>query len=160
MIFSCWWRIYGYLIPCPGFPGDSDGIESICNLGDLGLIPGLGRSPGGGHGDPFQYSCLENPHRERSLAGYSLQRVRHNWASKHSTAHPISEPESKQVVFSLPFPLQPLPPPPPWRNLRPIKRKWLSQHGQKESDRALGFFFDLWLLQHCWAVFLESYQTL
>ena len=37
---------------------------------DLGSIPGLGRSPGGGHGDQLQYSCLENPHRQRSLAGY------------------------------------------------------------------------------------------
>ena len=37
------------------------GKESTCNAGDLGLIPGLGRSPGGGHGNPLQYSCLENP---------------------------------------------------------------------------------------------------
>ena len=42
-----------------------------CNVGDQGLIPGLGRSPGGGHGNPFQYSCLVNPHAQRSLAGYS-----------------------------------------------------------------------------------------
>ena len=54
-----------------GFHGDSDGKESTCNLGDLGSIPGLGRSPGGGHGNPLQYSCLENPHGQRSLAGYS-----------------------------------------------------------------------------------------
>ena len=40
-------------------------------LGDLGLIPGLGRSPGEGNGNPLQYSCLENPHGQRSLAGYS-----------------------------------------------------------------------------------------
>ena len=38
-----------------------DGKESACHVGDLGLIPGLGRSPGGGHGNPLQYSCLENP---------------------------------------------------------------------------------------------------
>ena len=54
-----------------GFPGNSDGKESACNVGDLGSIPGLGRSPGGGHGNPLQYSCLENPHGQRSLAGYS-----------------------------------------------------------------------------------------
>ena len=42
--------------------GDSDSKESACNVGDLGLIPGLGRSPGGRHGNPIQYSCLENPH--------------------------------------------------------------------------------------------------
>ena len=48
------------LIITLGFPGDSDGEESACNVGDLGLIPGSGRSPGGGHGNPLQYSCLEN----------------------------------------------------------------------------------------------------
>ena len=43
-----------------GFPGDLDGKESACNAGDLGSIPGLGRSPGEGNGYPLQYSCLEN----------------------------------------------------------------------------------------------------
>ena len=43
------------------FPGGSDGRESVRNEGDLGLIPVLGRSPRGGHGNPLQYSCLENP---------------------------------------------------------------------------------------------------
>ena len=43
-----------------GFPGGLDGKESACNAGDRGSIPGLGRSPGGGHGNPFQYSGLEN----------------------------------------------------------------------------------------------------
>ena len=54
-----------------GFPGGADTKESSCNVGDLGLIPGLGRSPGKGHGNPLQYSCLENLHGQRSLAGYS-----------------------------------------------------------------------------------------
>ena len=44
-----------------GFSGGSDSKELVCDAGDLGLIPGLGRSPGGGHGNPLQYSCLENP---------------------------------------------------------------------------------------------------
>ena len=43
------------------FPGGSDGNELACNAGDLGLIPGLGRSPGERNGNPLQYSCLENP---------------------------------------------------------------------------------------------------
>ena len=43
------------------FPGGSDDKESACNAGDLGLIPGSGRSPGEGNGNPLQYSCLENP---------------------------------------------------------------------------------------------------
>ena len=47
----------------------------LANAGDIrdtGSIPGLGRSPGGTHGNPLQYSCLENPHGQRSLKGYSL----------------------------------------------------------------------------------------
>ena len=44
-----------------GFSGDSDGKESAFYAGDLGSIPMLGRSPGGGRGNPLQYSCLENP---------------------------------------------------------------------------------------------------
>jgi len=54
-----------------GFPGGSDGKESTCSAGDLVSIPGLGRSPGGGHGNPLQYSCLEHPQAQRSLADYS-----------------------------------------------------------------------------------------
>ena len=41
------------------------------DIRDVGLVSGLGRSPGGGHGNPLQYSCLENPHGQRSLVGYS-----------------------------------------------------------------------------------------
>ena len=44
-----------------GFPGGSDGDDSACNAGDLGFIPGLGRSLGEENGNPLQYSCLENP---------------------------------------------------------------------------------------------------
>ena len=44
-----------------GYPGGSDGKESACNAGYQGLIPGLGKSSGGGHGNPLQYSWLENP---------------------------------------------------------------------------------------------------
>ena len=65
-----------------GFPDSSVGQESTCNAGnsgDVGSIPGLGRSPGGGHGNPLQYSCLENPHGQRSLAGYSP------WVTKSQT---------------------------------------------------------------------------
>ena len=67
----------------------SMGKESACNAGvtgDLGSVPGLGRSPGGGHGNLLQYSCLENP-QDRSLAGCKstgLQRVVCDWAMKHA----------------------------------------------------------------------------
>ena len=44
-----------------GLSNGSEGKESACNAGDVGSILGLGRSPGGGHGNPLQYSCLENP---------------------------------------------------------------------------------------------------
>ena len=54
-----------------GFPGVSDGKESTCNARDLGSIPGLGRFPGEGNGNPFQYSYLQNPHGQRSLVGDS-----------------------------------------------------------------------------------------
>ena len=53
------------------YPGGSDSKDSACNLRDLGSIPGSGRSPGGGNGNPFHYSCLENPHEQRSLEGCS-----------------------------------------------------------------------------------------
>ena len=55
-----------------GYPGGSDGKESTWNVGNLGLILELGGIPGGGNGKPLQYSCLENPHGQRNLAGYSL----------------------------------------------------------------------------------------
>ena len=62
------------------FPGGSDGKESACNVRDLGLIPGLGRSPGGGHGNPLQCSCGESPWTEEpdGLQSMGSQRVRHD----------------------------------------------------------------------------------
>ena len=66
------------LVPAWGFPGSSDGKATAYNAGDLGSIPGLGKSPGGGNGNAFQYSCLESPHGQRSLARYSP------WSRKES----------------------------------------------------------------------------
>ena len=54
-----------------GFASSSGGKESACNAGDLGSILGLGRSPGGRQGNLPQDSCLENPHGQKSLTGYS-----------------------------------------------------------------------------------------
>ena len=54
-----------------GFPGDSEVKVSARNAGDLGSIPGPGRSPGEGNGNPPQDSCLEKSHGQRSLVGYS-----------------------------------------------------------------------------------------
>ena len=71
-----------------GFPGGSDGKEPTCNVGDLGSVPGLGRSPGGRNDNPLQYSCVENSHGQRSPVGYSPWgcRVIHNWATKYISA--------------------------------------------------------------------------
>ena len=67
-----------------GFPDGSDGKESACNVGDLGLIPGLGRSPGEGNGNPLQYFCLENPMDRGAWKATTMgvTRVRHDLATK------------------------------------------------------------------------------
>ena len=70
-----------------GFPGGSEGKESACNAGDVGSIPGLGRSPGGGHGNPLQYSCLENPDGQRSLAGYSSRGCKGLYMTEQLSTH-------------------------------------------------------------------------
>ena len=67
-----------------GLPGGSEGKEFICNVGDLGSIPGLGRSPGGGHCNLIQYSCLENPHGRGAWQAtvHGVSRVGHSLATK------------------------------------------------------------------------------
>ena len=66
------------------FPHSSVGKESACNVGDLGLIPGLGRSPGEGNGNPFQHSCLENPMDRGAWQAivHGVARVGHDLATK------------------------------------------------------------------------------
>ena len=79
--------------------------ESACNAGDLGLIPGLGRSPGEGKGYPLQYSGLENPHGQRSLAGYSPWGHKESdtteWLSTHCQMPLTSKPRSAKCPPSL-----------------------------------------------------------
>ena len=67
-----------------GFPGNSGGKESACNAGDVGLIPGSGRSPGEGKGSPLQYSCLENPLDRGAWRATvrGVTRVRHDLVTK------------------------------------------------------------------------------
>ena len=67
------------------FPYGSDGKEFATSAGDLGSIPGSGSSPEGGYGNPLQYSCLENPHGQRSLAGYSP------WGPKESDTTEVTK---------------------------------------------------------------------
>ena len=61
-----------------GFPGGSEGKASACNVGDPGSVPGLGRSPGEGNGNPLQYSCLENP-MDREAWQATIHRVSKGW---------------------------------------------------------------------------------
>ena len=68
-------------------PGGSEGKASACNVGDPGFIPGLGRSPGEGNGNPLQYSCLENP-----MDGEAW------WATVHGVAK--SQTRLSDVTFS------------------------------------------------------------
>ena len=66
------------------FPGGSDDKASVYNAGDPGLIPGLGRSTGEGHGNPLQYYCLENP---MDRGAWWAQRVGHDWATSLTLLH-------------------------------------------------------------------------
>ena len=78
--------------------GGSGSKESTCSVRDLGLIPALGRSSGGGHGNPIQYSCLENVYGQRSLAGHSP------WSCKESDmTEPLSTQDllNQQIYFRL-----------------------------------------------------------
>ena len=75
-----------------GFPAGSEVKVSACNAGDLGLIPGLGRSPGEANGNPLQYSYLENPWTEEpgGLQSTGSQRVEHDWATSFSLSTQLS----------------------------------------------------------------------
>ena len=81
-----------------GFPDDSNVKESVCNEGDLGLIPELGRSLVGGHGNPLQYSCLENPHGQRSLAGYSSRSLAGYISRSHKESYLTEELDTQHIV--------------------------------------------------------------
>ena len=69
-----------------GFPGGSDGKESVCDVGDLGLIPGSGRSPGRRNGNRVQYSCLENA-TDRGACWATVQRVTVSQTQLSTHAH-------------------------------------------------------------------------
>ena len=78
--------LYIPLRPEWGFPGGAVVKDPPANAGDIGLIPRLGRSPGGGNGNPFQYSCLGNSMAEDPgrLQSTGLQRVGHDWTQRHT----------------------------------------------------------------------------
>ena len=82
-VLSLFPHIYLWVFQPSGFPGGSDGKESACNSGDLGLIPGLGISPGEVNGNPLQHSCLKNPMGRATLGVtvQSLQSQHDYWAT-------------------------------------------------------------------------------
>ena len=69
------------LLPLRGFPGSLDGKESACDVGDLGSIPGLVSSPGGGNGNSFQDSCLEIP-MDRGAWRATVHEVAKSWTQQ------------------------------------------------------------------------------
>ena len=77
-----------YALITEGFPGGSAGKESACNAGDLGSIPGLGRSPGEGKGYPLQYPGLENSmDTVHGVAKNWTQLSEFNFTSDHNLPH-------------------------------------------------------------------------
>ena len=89
VFFFCPTCFYLLIYLLLGFCGGSDGKESTCNAGDLSLIPRSWIFPGEGNGNPLHYSCLRNSMDRGAwgLQSMGLQRVRHDWAPKHSTQH-------------------------------------------------------------------------
>ena len=88
-------------LPSSIFPRGSDGKESICNAGGLGLIPG--RSPGEGNGYPLQYSCLQNPMDRGAWRAtvYGSQRAGHEWVTKNTHTHTQSSGTSSFLICKL-----------------------------------------------------------
>ena len=85
-----------------GFPGGSDSKESACNARDLGSIPGSERSPGGGNGNPLQYSCLENS-MDRGAWKATVHGVtkRHDWATNTITLSSCKKIKEKRIAVYL-----------------------------------------------------------
>ena len=85
------------------YPGVSDGKESACNAGDPGSIPGLGRSPGEGNGNPLQYSCLENPMDRGAWQGvdHGIAKSQTQRSEEHFHAGKASHPWNHTVFVTL-----------------------------------------------------------
>ena len=84
-----------------GLPCGSVGKESAHNAEDAGSIPGLGGSPGGGHGNPLQYACLQNPHGQRSLVGYSPRGRKESDTPERLSTHRKSEAVHCYILIKL-----------------------------------------------------------
>ena len=88
------------------FQGGSVGKESTCNAGDVGSIPGLGRSPGRGHGNPLEYSCLENL-MDKGVWWPTVHKVAKRW-TRQMTKHAGMPQTSRSETFPLSFPQETL----------------------------------------------------
>ena len=97
-----WKPIYKHTYIHMGFPHSSVSKESACNAGHLGLIPGLGRSPGEGNGNPLQYSCLENSMDSRAWQAtvHGVTRIRHDFATKQQqTQYLLFSPDPQSFLI-------------------------------------------------------------
>ena len=129
------------LVQGVGLPGGSVGKESACNEGDLGSIPGSGRSPGGGHGNPLQYSCLENPMDRGAwwaiVHKIAQNRTRLRQFSVHACRHTLQGEERLLQMASLP-----VREPPSCSSNKPIfalgSREFLFSFSLKVLQRDLG----------------------
>ena len=90
-IMICFWIFCETLVPSD-FSGSSEGKESACNVGDPGSMPGLGRSPREGNGNPLQYSCLENP-----MDGGAWQATVHGVANSRTWLSDLAYTQLKQT---------------------------------------------------------------
>ena len=106
-----WWSVFLQRTYCLStgsphlndLPGGSDGKASAYNAGDLDLIPGLGRSPGEGNGNPLQYSCLENPMDRGAWQAtvHGVAKVRHDWATSLSLSPELLHVKSSWQIENL-----------------------------------------------------------
>ena len=94
--FAVVWSFFGIAFLWDSFPGGSEDKASACNARDPGSIPGLGRCPGEGNGNPLQYSCLENPRTEEpgGLPSLGSHRVGHDWCDLAAAAALLTMPKS------------------------------------------------------------------
>ena len=127
--------------PYGGFPGGTEVKTSAYNVGDLGSIPGSGRSHGEGNGNPLQYSCLENPMDRGALWAivHGSQRVGHNWATSLSddlircgpcTQDKVKTNEKENQAL-------PLPTNPPLKYVFPYLETGLASHRQSAQPQIL-----------------------
>ena len=121
-----------------GFPGSPVHKESAHSVGDLGSVPGLGRSPGGGHGNPRQYSCQENPHGQRSLEGHNPWGCKESDMTRQlSTKHYHKAEWWTVCKISLPLTTLLSHPLPHWLWAWPCEFLWPVRHQQTCSKQRL-----------------------